>query len=111
MCTALAHCHCQGITHRNLKPKYVLLQPREAARLACDTAAPADGAEAGAEAEAAEAGAGGWWVKLSDFNSVRWLGAAMAAEDESIYGAAQVTGTARPRWLTLTLTLTLALTR
>ena len=23
---ALAHCHCQGITHRNLKPKYVLLR-------------------------------------------------------------------------------------
>jgi hypothetical protein len=25
---ALAHCHGQGVTHRNLKPKYVLLQPR-----------------------------------------------------------------------------------
>ena len=23
---ALAHCHCQGITHRNLKPKYLLLR-------------------------------------------------------------------------------------
>ena len=44
---ALAHCHCQGITHRNLKPKYVLLRKR---------------------------GDGGLHVKLSDFNSVRWLG-------------------------------------
>ena len=90
---ALTHCHGQGVTHRNLKPKYVLLQPREAA---CDTAAPADGAEAAAEA----AEAGGWWVKLSDFNSVRWLGAAMAAEDESIYGAAQVTGNCSPTVVT-----------
>ena len=33
---ALAHCHGQGVTHRNLKPKYVLLHPRPS-----DAAAPA----------------------------------------------------------------------
>ena len=43
---ALAHCHCQGITHRNLKPKYVLLRHPEGNENA-------------------------WSVKLSDFNSVR----------------------------------------
>ena len=116
---ALAHCHGQGVTHRNLKPKYVLLQPREADGDApAAPAAPAAhaprlhemaatppprGAEGdaarwrwpmgGARARAEEAGEAGWWVKLSDFNSVRWLGAAMAAEDDPIYGAAQVTRT------------------
>ena len=113
---ALAHCHGQGVTHRNLKPKYVLLQPREVDAAAPDApAAPAPrrheatatppppprGAEAeaarwrwsmgGARARAEEEGEAGWWVKLSDFNSVRWLGAAMAAEDDPIYGAAQAT--------------------
>ena len=114
---ALAHCHGQGVTHRNLKPKYVLLQPREVDTAAPDApAAPAPrrheatatpppplrGAEAeaarwrhrsmgGARARAEEEGEAGWWVKLSDFNSVRWLGAAMAAEDDPIYGAAQAT--------------------
>ena len=52
MLRALAHCHCQGITHRNLKPKYLLL--RESAR-------------GTAEAPLYD-------VRLSDFNSVRWLG-------------------------------------
>ena len=107
---ALAHCHGQGVTHRNLKPKYVLLQPQQpdtapaapAAPAGADAADAADARDAprwrwprgweGAPPGAEEEGGGGWWVKLSDFNSVRWLGAAMAAEDDPIYGAAQVTG-------------------
>ena len=128
---ALAHCHGQGVTHRNLKPKYVLLQPREADAAAPDApAAPAPrrheatatpppprGAEAeaarwrwsmgGARARAEAEGEAGWWVKLSDFNSVRWLGAAMAAEDDPIYGAAQATkmGSSTSRMSTLVVRL------
>ena len=71
---ALAHCHCQGITHRNLKPKYVLLRRNDgddgshAAAASSWTAANGRGGRGDADGE------GEWQVKLSDFNSVRWLG-------------------------------------
>ena len=73
--TALAHCHCQGITHRNLKPKYVLLRP-------------------------SPHNAGHWAVKLSDFNSVRWLGIHRLGNDEPLYGAKHVSGACSPTVVT-----------
>ena len=73
--TALAHCHCQGITHRNLKPKYVLLRP-------------------------SPHNAGHWAVKLSDFNSVRWLGIQRLGNDEPLYGAKEVSGACSPTVVT-----------
>ena len=73
---ALAHCHEQGITHRNLKPKYMLLR-RPSGRQT------------------------GWQVKLSDFNSVRWLGVQrLTSADEPVYGSAQVAGTCSPTVVT-----------
>ena len=73
---ALAHCHEQGITHRNLKPKYMLLR-RPSGRQT------------------------GWQVKLSDFNSVRWLGVQrLTSADEPVYGSAQVAGACSPTVVT-----------
>ena len=73
--SALAHCHCQGITHRNLKPKYVLLRHPHG-----DTSR--------------------WAVKLSDFNSVRWLGIQRAGQEEPLYGAKEVAGACSPTVVT-----------
>ena len=134
---ALAHCHCQGITHRNLKPKYVLLRRRptpagstsSASSIAPSStpaartpAAGAGGSTAGAASASApmssSAGGGGgaaaavgashashgcegeWQVKLSDFNSVRWLGIQHRGGDEPLYGAAQVAGACSPTVVT-----------
>mmetsp|Transcript_32900 Transcript_32900/g.108470 ORF Transcript_32900/g.108470 Transcript_32900/m.108470 type:complete len:269 (-) Transcript_32900:2-808(-) len=57
---ALAHCHAQGITHRNLKPKYIMLEEAGGA------AAPHGRAGGALPGER-------WNVRISDFNSVRWL--------------------------------------
>ena len=75
---ALAHCHCQGITHRNLKPKYLLL--RESRR----------GTE---EAPLFD-------VRLSDFNSVRWLGVQRLVGQEALYGTTHVSGACSPTVVT-----------
>jgi serine/threonine protein kinase len=80
---ALAHCHAQGITHRNLKPKYILLDQ-----------SPAGGALPGER----------WNVRLSDFNSVRWLLAPPACGEHAsqpLYGAARVLGASSPTVVTL----------
>lgn len=78
---ALAYCHCQGITHRNLKPKYVLLKRKS------------DGEgkrrEVGFAGSGDDSVKGRWSVKLSDFNSVRWLGIHATGGDEQLYGATQ----------------------
>jgi serine/threonine protein kinase len=93
---ALAHCHCQGITHRNLKPKYVLMRPRGAG------AAPHCSAGGGTAGSAGTPRHEGHYsVKISDFNSVRWLGVPPgAADDEPLYGAAHVSGACSPTVVT-----------
>ncbi|EOD17054.1 cyclin-dependent kinase, partial [Emiliania huxleyi CCMP1516] len=53
---ALAHCHAQGITHRNLKPKYIMLEEAGGA------AAPHGRAGGALPGER-------WNVRISDFNS------------------------------------------
>ena len=90
---ALAHCHCQGITHRNLKPKYVLLRRT--------------GGSGGSGGSSSDSGGGGssegsgeWQVKLSDFNSVRWLGVQRHGGDEPLYGASDVAGACSPTVVT-----------
>jgi serine/threonine protein kinase len=92
--TALAHCHCQGITHRNLKPKYVLLRRNGAEGVGHA------GDLSGAAAGGGSSPAGRWLVKLSDFNSVRWLGVQCNGLDEPLYGAAHVAGACSPTVVT-----------
>ena len=87
--SALAHCHCQGITHRNLKPKYVLLRT-EGQNMT--TASGASGSTGGS--------GGPLKVKLSDFNSVRWLGVQRHGSEEPLYGATNIVGACSPTVVT-----------
>ncbi|KAL1528651.1 hypothetical protein AB1Y20_009989 [Prymnesium parvum] len=75
---ALAHCHGQGICHRNLKPKYVLL--RKSAR-GTDEAPLYD-------------------ARLSDFNSMRWLGVLRLVGQEPLYGTKHISGACSPTVVT-----------
>jgi serine/threonine protein kinase len=75
---ALAHCHCQGITHRNLKPKYIMLR---------DTNRGTEEAPL-------------YDVRLSDFNSVRWLGVQRLVGQQALYGATHVSGACSPTVVT-----------
>mmetsp|Transcript_46604 Transcript_46604/g.151269 ORF Transcript_46604/g.151269 Transcript_46604/m.151269 type:complete len:827 (-) Transcript_46604:39-2519(-) len=95
---ALAHCHAQGITHRNLKPKYIMLEEAGGA------AAPHGRAGGALPGER-------WNVRISDFNSVRWLlGPSSAAGGGgttttgggggALYGAAHVLGASSPTVVT-----------
>jgi len=94
---ALAHCHAQGITHRNLKPKYILL---EEARPGA-AGPPGGGGHLGGALPGER-----WNVRLSDFNSVRWLLGPTSPEggeasSERLYGAARVLGASSPTVVTL----------
>ena len=109
---ALVHCHAQGVTHRNLKPKYIFLQSSE-------TNTQQTAQNGGAEYAAAHFDVTSEsdkfsedvidssfnrtdvQVRLADFNSVRWLATSTSEDDaEVIYGTDQVFGSSSPTVVT-----------